>query len=311
MKPNDSRSLMLLLLLTFLSFALVVPPGMAQELPVVDPVEDLDFDAPESWAMKLYASVSLLTSLGPIEVREPGSVEVALEGLSVPHLDREQRTVGFGGRKEEDLNRTPVWGRGRVTVGLPWSSAVTLAWAPPVRLDGVEASLVSAALEKNLLNRGPWTLGVRLYGQVGTVKGDLTCTKEDAQAAPGSPGNAFGCEAPSEDEVTMDYLGLELTAGYALRGRRAPQLHLGMAGQRLDTEFQVSAQTFGFLDRSLLRTEGETFSMHGGATWQLAQKARLSLEAFYSPLSVQRLGALSSESDDLFHLRAMVRYRLR
>lgn len=309
MKPTNSWSLTLLL--AYLPFAFAVAPAVAQELPVIDPIEDLDFDTPEAWAMKLYASVSLLTSLGPVEAREPGSVEIALEGLSVPHLDREQRTVGFGGRKEEDLNRTPVWGRGRVTIGLPWKSAVTLAWAPPVRLDGVEASLISAALEKNLLNRGPWTLGVRLYGQVGTVKGDLTCTQEDSQAAPGSPANAFGCEAPSEDEVTMDYLGVEVTAGYALMGRRAPHLHLGVAGQRLDTEFQVSAQTFGFLDRSLLRTEGETFSIQGGATWQLAQKARLSLEAFYSPLSVQRLGQTSSESDDLLNLRAMVRYRLR
>ncbi|MCB1056601.1 MAG: hypothetical protein KDD11_13950 [Acidobacteria bacterium] len=306
---TGSRAVLLALFLVG-AVSAALPAG-AQDLPVIDPVETLDFDAPEAWAMKLYASVGLLTALGPIEARAPGSVELGIEVLSVPHLDREQRTVGFGGRKEEDLNRSPAWARGRVIFGLPRGFAATFAWAPPVRLDGVEASLVSAAIEKSLVARGPWSLGVRLFGQSGRVHGDLTCTAEDARAEPGSPGNAFGCEAPSDDVVTLDYAGIELTGGYAFEGPHAPRLHLSLAGQHFDLETRVRAQTFGFLDRTRLLANGETLSVAAGATWPLAGKLALSIEAFYSPLGVQRLGETSSGTDALFHLRAMLRYRVR
>lgn len=108
----------------------------------------------------------------------------------------------------------------------------------------------------------------------------------------------------------MEYSGLELVGSYKLSGDRAPTLHLGVAGNRLDMEFQVDALTFIFRDRSLLVADGETFSINGGATWKLREKTRLGVEVFYSPLSVQRLGQ-AEEDDSLLHVRGMLRFRLR
>ncbi len=284
-------------------------PLAAQD--VIDFEQRLDFDAPESWAMKYFTSASLLTSLGAVEALEPGGLELGLEAVQIPDLDRRQRTVGFGGFKEEDLDRSPVQGRLRLRVGLPRRFALTLGWVPPVEIDGLEANLLSLAIEKVLFERGPWSLGARVHGQIGDARGDLTCKAGgDERFPPGSPDNPFGCQGPSSDEVTMEYLGLELVGAYRLPGARSPTLHLGAGGNRLDMEFQVDAMTFGVHDLTLLLADGETFSVQGGATWRLKPSTRLGFELFYSPLSVERPGE-SKEDDSLFHLRAQLRFRLR
>ena len=283
-------------------------PSSAQEVRVV---EDLDFDRPEAWAMKFFNAAALLTSLGPVEARDAGSVELGFEAVSIPDLSARQRTVGFGGIKEEDLNRLPVWGRLRGTVGLPGGFALTLGWVPPVELDGIQANLVSAALERPLITRERWGLGARLLAQVGEVEGDLTCSEQDASIPAGAPGNEFGCEAPSSDTVTLEYTGLELVGRYTLGGGGSPVLHLGLSAQRMDMEFQVDARTFGFRDRTLLLADGWTYAATFGSTWDLGQRSHLGLELFYSPLRVDRLGESPDQNDALFNLRALFRYRLR
>jgi hypothetical protein len=86
-------------------------------------VDELDWDRPEAWAMKYFNSVSILTGLGPPRARETWSFEIGLELDTIPRLDEDQRRVGFGGLKVEDLNRLPVFFRPRLTIGLPakWS----------------------------------------------------------------------------------------------------------------------------------------------------------------------------------------------
>ncbi len=291
-----------------LAVTVALTPAVAQDRP---PVETLDFDHPEAWAMKWFNSASLLTALGPVERREVGSVELGFEALSIPHLSAEERTVGFGGVKEEDLNRTPVAGRLRVTVGLPAGLALTLGWVPPAAVGGVESNLLSAALERQVLTRGRWRLGLRLFTQIGDSEGDFTCSAKDASIPAGAPGNAFGCEAASADTVTLEYTGLEAVGSYAWPGGRRPVLHFGVAAQYMDLQFQVRARTFGFEDRTLLLTDGWTYSGTFGATWAIGSRSRLGTEIFYSPLTVDRLGSPGHQNDALFNVRALFRVRLR
>lgn len=287
------------------------PPGGAQDLPVISPVEDVDLERPEAWAMTYFGSISLLTPLGAPTLREPGSVEIALEASQAPHLSREERTVGFGGVKEEDLNRTPVLVRPRVLVGLPARFSLEAGWVPPVEVDGVEANVFSVALDRLLFAGERWSLGLRAFGQLGEVEGDITCTDEDIAFEPGSPGNRFGCEALSSDEGTLDHFGLSVGAGYRLRPGGRSFLHLGLAGLRHDVEFQVDAQTFGFIDRTLLRADGETWAANAGIAVPLSRRTELGAELFYSPLDVVRPPATREETDALFHVRTMLRYRVR
>ncbi len=274
---------------------------------VIDDVEDLDWARPEAWAMKYFNSVSILTGLGPPAAREPWTFSVGLELDTIPRLSEDQRRIGFGGAKVEDINRLPALFRPRVTVGLPAKVSLDVAWVPPVEVRGVESNLFAVAAERPLYSDGPWTLGIRIYGQLGKVSGDFTCSEKEAAFPPGPPDNIYGCEAPSADELTLNHVGAAFTGGYLLK---KTQLHWGVAANFMDMEFQVNALTYGVLDRSLLLADGWTWSVNGGASWRLGGRTSLAAELFYSPLSVIRPPSTSRDNDPLFNVRTMLRIDL-
>ena len=49
---------------------------------VIGGTEDLEFDRPESWGMKFFASLSLLTSMGVPERMGAGTIDLGFEGAS-------------------------------------------------------------------------------------------------------------------------------------------------------------------------------------------------------------------------------------
>jgi hypothetical protein len=288
------------------------PAARAQnEIPVIDETEDLDFDDPQSWAMQFYGSVSMLTPLGAPVVREPGSVDLALEVSQVPHLSADERRVGFGGVKEEDLNRLPVFVRPRVAVGLPHRFAIEVGYVPPIEVEGIEPNLLSLAIDHVFYVGKRWSFGGRLHGQIGDIQGDLTCSEEDASHPIGSPGNLYGCRAPSNDEATLDHIGLRLGAGYQVRGAGGPTFTFGAGGLHHDLEFQVDALTFGVHDRTLLLADGYTWALDAGMAIPLAQRTQLGFEVLWSPLEVVRPPKTSAQTDELLHLKGLVRYRVR
>jgi len=276
-----------------------------------DETERLRFDRPEAWAMQYFASASILTGLGPPSTRDPWSLDLALEMGWLPHLDQEQRRVGFNGTKVEDLNRLPVLVRPRLTVGLPARFSLDLSWVPPVEAEGVKSNLVAAALERPLVERGRWVLGLRALGQVGEIKGDLTCSEEDASHPPGSPENEFGCQEPSRDVVGLDYAGLAVTGGVDLSASGRSSFYYAAGASYLDLEFQVDAMTYDMHDHTLLLAEGWTYWASAGVSWRAGERTTIAAETFYSPLEVRRGAGAPVEHDDFFNLRLMLGYRLR
>lgn len=275
---------------------------------VIDDTQDLDFDRPESWAMKYHGSVSLLTGIGgPLELA-PGEVLLGLEGGWLPTLSEEERRVGFFGSKEEDLDRSSVFARGRLTVGLPGSFVLTAGYTPPVEVDGIEPHLLAVGLGRTLWRRGRWQLGATVHGGLGTFDGDITCSRDDAAAGDDPQRNPFGCLEPSRDEMELRYGGLEVTNRFEL-GRAAP--YVGLLANYFDTEFQVDARYRSIVDRTLLRTDGWTWAATAGLAWRASERVRLGVEAFYSPLEVFRGPDAPTRTDPLFHARALVTYRVR
>ena len=96
----------------------LVAPGAALAQNVIGGTEDLEFDRPESWGMKFFASLSLLTSMGVPERMGAGTIDLGFEGGFVPQLSEEQRRIGFNGTKLENLNRSRFFGRVRGHIGL-------------------------------------------------------------------------------------------------------------------------------------------------------------------------------------------------
>jgi hypothetical protein len=271
--------------------------------------QEVDFDSTEAWALKYFAAVSTFTPLRAPRLLEPWTVDLTFELDWVPYLSEEERRVGFGGTKVEDLNKLPVFARPRVLVGLPAGFAAELSWVPPVEVSGVEANLLAAAVERPLLDTATWSLGLRAYGQLGEVTGDFTCPEDAASYPPGSEQNPYGCEAPSSDTSTLDYWGVAVTAGR--RVGESGDLHFALGATANDLEFQVDAITYGFHDRSHLVTDGWTYWATAGGGWWLSENLWLGGELYYSPLEVVRPPETESQNDALFNVRAGLRYRLR
>jgi len=284
--------------------------GAALAQDVVRTKENLDFDRPEAWAMNYFTSIALLAGLGTPYSREPGSLEAGLELGWVPRVSKKDRRVGFNGVKEEDLNKAPILVRPRLTVGLPQRFALTLAYLPPIEVFGVRPHLFAFALERPIYEQKPWTVGLRAYGQVGTIKGDFTCPGEVVRFPSGSAKNLFGCETESNDKTTQRYGGLELSGSYRIDRAGGLMPYLAVAGNFLDTKFQVHARTFGFRDRRRLSADTWTFSVSTGVTYPLGERLSLHVGLFYSPLWVTRPPATSNQDDDLLNARALLTYRL-
>ena len=270
--------------------------------------QQIAFDRPEAWALEYYAAVTTFTGLAAPRERAAGAVELGLEGGWVPRLGDEKRRVGFEGTALEDLNKTTVVGRPRLLVGLPAGLAVEVGWVPPVRLNGGKANLLDAAVEKTFFDAPGGSLGLRAYGQIGHVMGDVTCPSDVVAQPPGSPGNPQGCNRRSEDTATLNDVGAALTGGVKLG---VATLHGALGATYDDLQFQVGAYTNGAADNTFLATHGWTGWVAAGAGVPVGERLSISVEAFYSPLRVRRPPATESGNDGLFNARAMIRWSLR
>ncbi|CAL1240916.1 hypothetical protein [Candidatus Methylocalor cossyra] len=297
--------------LSLLAGSLVLAAGAAPADTVIDGTEHLASDRPEAWGMNYVTSITLFTGLGVPRSREFGDLELGAELGWVPALSEEQRRIGFNGTKVEDLNKAPLFGRPRLTLGLPGRFALTLSYLPPIRVFGVKPNLFAFALERPLYEAGPWTFGARLYGQIGEVEGAFTCPGKVAKFPPGSAENLYGCQGASADRSSQRYAGLELSGAYRIAALGGLTPYLAVAGNLLDTQVQVRAQTFGVPDRRRLVAQTWTFSLSAGLVYPVDDRLSLSVGLFYSPLWVTRPPASSSDNDGLFNVRALVSYRWR
>jgi hypothetical protein len=287
-----------------LLLVLAAPAAMAQEVIRLD--EHLDDDRPEAWAMNYFTSVTLLSGLSVPHTRRSGSMEVAAELGWIPHLGTEERTVGFNGTKEEDLNHSPVFARPRLTVGLPWRMALTLSWVPPVRIAELKPQLFAFALERPLYEREPVSVGARFYAQVGATEGPITCSGDVVRYPPGSPENLYGCEEESNDRASQRYVGLELSGAWRLGRFGGLTPWASVAANFLDNRVQVDALTYGFRDRSVLDSETWTFATSAGVSIPVSGRFRFSVGVFYSPLEVLRAPYDAKDNDPLFNVRGMI-----
>ena len=301
--------------LQILVLALPVLVGQASaqsgELPtfVLDEVDRMDFDRPESWALKYFAAVSMMTGMGTPEPVRFGSIKLSLETGWIPSLTEDQRRVGFVGYKVEDLNRNSWIGRFRATFGLPGDFSVTLAYSPPIERHGVEAELINLALARPVLNSEKWRLGLRLHGQLGKIEGDFTCP-ENIVGLEDPDRNPDACVEPSADRVGLDYVGLEFSATPQIWGPRW-EPYLAVSGNYLDLEFQVDARYSIFLDRNLLLTDGWIYYLAAGTTRSVTEKLQITGELFYAPLDVVRSPSSGSENDGIFNARLQLSYSIR
>jgi hypothetical protein len=268
--------------------------------------ELLSSDRPEAWAMNYFAASSLTTAFGETPALRPGQWQAAVELGHIPRLSEEQQRVGFNAFKREDLNKSPVFGRLRMSLGLPAGWIAELAYTPPVTIDGTRPrDLIALALGHRLIEHGAYTLSARAFGQHGGAQGDITCPAELA-GVEDSERNPYGCQAASDDHETLDYYGVDLESGWNA-GRWHWHADAGVA--RTETTVQVDALTFNFRDRSRLvaRDVLPFFAVGGGR--DIGAHWRVGMELLHVPLTVRRGPGAARENDPLTSLRVQVSYR--
>ena len=268
------------------------PAAPARAQFVVATTETLDFDRPESWGMKYYASLALFTSMGVPDKRTGGTIDLGFEGSYVPQMSDEERRIGFNGTKLEDVNKASFFGRIRGSVGLGKGLALELGYTPPIEMGGAKPNILALALGRPFELSPAWRLGVRGYGQIGTIKGDITCSADEVAAGDDVQLNPFQCVEPSEDESHQKVIGLGLNY--------------------MDLEFDVNALYADGLveDHNVQLTSGTTVSATAGLTFE-AGRWRVATELFYSWLQIMRPPATTSANEGFFNARAFVSYRVR
>ncbi len=272
------------------------------------------FDRPEAWGLKYFASTSLLSGLQPAPPAEgyhTGSINVGVEVDWLPQLDSGQSRIGFNGTTPEDLNKAPIFARPVFRIGLPDKFTAVAAVAPPFHVFGVTTHLVAFGVERPLVEHDRWALNWRGYGQVGSVKGAFTCPGSVLRFEPGSPGNPTECVAESSDVASLRYAGSEFQLSYKIPTHPKLIPHVAVGGNFIDGVFQVNAPVEDGLDRTQLWTRGGTFSTTGGITYRISNKTAFTVDAFYSPLWVNRTATAPRTNDGLFNVRALLSYSFR
>lgn len=288
--------------------ALVMAEGAVAQA-VVGGREHLALETPEGWAMARTTAATLNLGPAPPGDLAPWEIAINAELGSIPHVDSADTRVGFGGTKFEDLNKSPVFGRGRLMLGLPAGFSVEFSWSPPVEIDGVRPDgIYGLALERPLYRGDRWRVGARLFGQAGHAEGDITCSEAVAGRPPGSGDNPFGCVAPSDDDIELDHGGAELFVSASLRdGRWQP--FASLAASRIDPEVQVNARVFDVIDRSQLVTEGTIRTGTLGIALEPSPAWQWTAAFSYTPLDVRRPPDFTEESDDFWSVRLGLTWR--
>lgn len=275
--------------------------GSAQN--IIGTHETVDFDSPEGWAMAFMTAASLNLGQLPPRKTTPGELSFAAELGLIPRLNEDQQRVGFGGFKAEDLNKSPVFGRARLSLGLLLDITAELSWTPPVELEGAKPEgLWGLAVSRPLLGGDNWGLGMRVFAQQGAVRADVTCSAEVAAQAPGSSGNPLSCLGPSDDSLEVDHYGGEMMLSLP---EIPPGLQpwLSLAVTRMDLFTEVNARVLGAIDHSTLNSAGTAETLSAGLAYRFNNNWRLNLATSYTPLEAERPPSNPGGQDNYWNIR--------
>lgn len=214
------------------------------------------------------APISFSMATAPQETRA-GHIRIGAELEYVPKPDPAiEQTGSCFTQKSEETSLSPVFGRPRITIGIPLGFTIELAYLPPVTLARATPNLFSFAVAHashySIGPTGGTTLMLRGHGTYGNVKGAITCPSGSLQqSAPASP--CYGTE-PSNDTFHPDMFGGEIAVGVNPTGRSF-SFYGGAGVNRIDPHFRVGfTDLTGFVDttRVELQTPLTRATVFGG-----------------------------------------------
>jgi len=288
-----------------LYFALISSGAGAQM--VVHNDEHLAADRPEAWAMNYVTASTFMTAFGEGPPLAPGQWSIAAELGLIPRLSDTQQRVAFNGFQDADLNKSPVFGRLRLTAGLPAGWFAELGYSPELVINGSRPrDLFALAVGHRLFEWRRWAVSMRAFGQHGAAEGDITCPSPLADIADLQK-NPSGCKAPSDDRIALNYYGADVTAAWHFEPW---SLYADVGAVRTEPVVQVDALVFTLHDRSRLTARDVLPYVAVGASHDFGTHWTVGAEALYVPLAVRRDSNRDREQDPFTSVRLLVRYRM-
>ena len=264
--------------------------------------QKVDLDSPEGWAMAfMTASAQNLGQAPPhsVNVRD---ISFSAELSSIPRLSKEQQRIGFGGFKDEDLNKSPAFGRLRANVGLPWNVDAEISWTPPLKINNSKPDhLWGAALSKPLFDNERISVGLRLFLLRGGVIASVTCSEDTINFAPYTLQNTAGCIGLSDDKLQMDHEGVEVFLSFNNTSNIIPWISL--ASTNIDNAVEIDAPLEIGRERASVYSSGTIQTLSFGLNYDISENWSLNAASSYTPLDVQRPND-SSDNDDFWNVRA-------
>ncbi len=264
--------------------------------------QKVDIDSPEGWGMAFMTSAGLnLGQLPPSSVDDIGNFLVSAELSSIPHLTREQQKIGFGGFKDEDLNKSPVFGKLRAIFELPLDLNAEISWTPPLKIDDTKPEDIwGAAISKSLLKNDRLSLGLRLFMLRGGVIASVTCSKDVIKYEPYTPKNTSGCIEKSNDKLQMDHEGAEFFMSFNAPSNVHPWISL--ASVNIDNSVEIDALLRTGKENLIVRSDGSLKTYSIGISYDIDETKILSFASSYTPLDVER-PRKTSGNDNFWNIR--------
>jgi len=249
--------------------------------------EKVAFDSPEGWGMSYMTAASLNLSDKFPETLSLGQFNLSAEISTIPELNEKQQKIGFGGVKSEDLNKSPVFGRGKITAGFYWDSIIELSWTPPLEIDGAKPEQMwGLAIAKQIYINDAFKTALRLYQFNGKATASVTCSEEMVMQPLYSPGNISGCIGTSKDKIDMSHDGIEIL--FEAQSSIAFKPWFSVASTRLKPSVQINAPLEFIQEEAFVETSGRLTTLTLGLNYKLSDNWLLNLGTSYTPIDVQR-----------------------
>lgn len=269
--------------------------------------EHLAFDSPESWAMKYFAAVTLPMPFGGARELETGQLEMALEVSEIPFLNEDERRVGFGGAKVEDLNHSSLVVRPFLSMGLPTGFNGVVSAVPKTKIEGVYTQMYSLQVHREVLQFGEFRLVVGGVWSYTETSGAFTASQDlvDAGLDP------LRAVPPSNDTSYLRVLGLTASLAWEPQALSGFRFFIEGSALRLNNDFQTDVTVFDgdLRDQRTLKAEGRQETLQLGVEKRLNSKLSIAGSLHYAPLDVVRVESRGSEEDSLVQFRSFIRYR--
>ncbi len=249
----------------------------------------------EARLLAFYSTpIAFSTATAPVALPAWG-VRLDVEGATVPVPSASLRRTSLCYQSTAQSTRlAPVFGRARLTIGLPAGLSFEGSYLPPLTVAGATPALASLAVTRSQglpWSDGPARLALRVHGTIGTVRGAITCARGALQTIdPSAP--CFGTR-PSRDTFRPDMLGGEAILVIPLSHERVT-LFGGGGATWLRPQFRVGfIDGGGGADHTQILATLTRASILAGATAHVTRAIDLTMQVYSVPVDATtwRLGA--------------------